>query len=194
MFNSWLQELKNKIALDRKWAPALRGVTSDGVATIVVTVANLIAIPLYINYLGVDQYGVWITIFSLVGVLALFEIGVDQYVVASLSTESGDLTVATKMVISKVLLIKIYTSLLYILGGIFLYNYYRLFISVGVDMTQSMQLIVVVLVSFYVVNLYINLYNSLLISKQKFQFINIVTAVFSVLAIILALGMLNLGY
>ena len=194
MFKSWLQELKNNFALDKKWAPALRGVTSDGAATIVVTVANLIAIPLYINYLGVDQYGVWITIFSLVGVIALFEIGVDQYVVASLSTESGDLTVATKMVISKVLLIKIYTSLLYILGGIFLYNYYRLFISVGVDMTQSMQLIVVVLVSFYVVNLYINLYNSLLISKQKFQFINIVTAVFSVLAIILALGMLNLGY
>lgn len=193
MGNSRLKALKSRFNIDAKWVPALRGVASDGFATLVVTLANLIAIPFYINYLGARNYGIWITVFSLVGIVSLFEIGVDQYIVSRLSNVGEKITNSTHNLLSKVFIIKLYTTLVYIVLGVFFYNYYDIFISESNNFHKKIQTIIMALTSYYVLNLYINLYNAVLISRQKFLFINISTAIFSILAIIITLGTINFG-
>ena len=68
----------------------------------VTALTTLISVPLTVNYLGAERYGMWMTISSLITILSFADLGIGNGLVNSISEAEGrgDRTAATKYVSS----------------------------------------------------------------------------------------------
>ena len=182
----------NKIRVDKKWIPALKGIFSDTLVTGITSIVNLIALPLYIALIGASEYGLWLTILGLVSVLTLIEIGVDQYLISELSATEKGLCVK-KLVVNEAVFIKVYTSLVYCFVGYFICKYSHLLLPPGALLVEYSQITVIVTVSYFVANNFLNLFSSILFSQKRFEVINYINGLISVLNVVLTLVGLKMG-
>lgn len=63
--------------------------TVSGTARVVSIVTSLITIPLALNYLGNEGYGIWMTISSLINILSLADFGIGNGLISAISSASG---------------------------------------------------------------------------------------------------------
>jgi O-antigen/teichoic acid export membrane protein len=60
---------------ENRIARLLSGFTASYLNTAVSTVCSLIAVRLYVHYLGKEEYGLWLVVLSLLGPLAMTGVG-----------------------------------------------------------------------------------------------------------------------
>ncbi|MFQ5555751.1 MAG: lipopolysaccharide biosynthesis protein, partial [Acidimicrobiia bacterium] len=68
---------------------------SSAVARVVALLGSLVTVPLALNYLGPERYGVWITISSFVALLAFADLGLGNGLMTAISRAQGEQDVAS---------------------------------------------------------------------------------------------------
>ena len=84
---------------------------------------NFLIVPILILFLGKVEYGVWITIFSIVNWIFTFDLGIGQGLRNKL-TEAlsvNDLEKASQIISTSYVFITLFSLLIFILGIIFIY-------------------------------------------------------------------------
>lgn len=97
-FDTTTEEGRSRERYRRAMLAAVGSMAARGVTAL----ATLISVPLTVNYLGAERYGMWMTISSLITILSFADLGIGNGLVNSISEAEGrgDRTLATKYVSS----------------------------------------------------------------------------------------------
>jgi len=119
----------------------IKGISVDGIGTILITISGMLLIPYAVNILGVEKYGLWISISSVVGILGLIDLGIDQYIVSIVSgRESIDKKELNKEIISAIFLKSITVIVIIVAATIVFYNleiFLKFRKEIGPDVSES---------------------------------------------------------
>lgn len=73
----------------RDYQNVIKGISIDAVATVLITISGMLLIPYAIKILGAEKYGLWITINSLVSILGVLDLGIDQYLISIVASRQS---------------------------------------------------------------------------------------------------------
>lgn len=151
-------------------------------------ILSYISIPVVLNYLGEESYGVWITIFSIMSWVYTFDVGVGNGLKIRLTEAltNKNLTLAREYISTAYILILVVTILLLIIGSISIYK---------VDFAQNLNVLFleesylknVILISFVLTlsNFVIGLYKQLLFAVHQSALIGLTNVLYQSVVIIL---------
>lgn len=75
----------SNLSQSNTWGPILKSVSAGSANRILSLCIRLFTIPLVINYLGTEQFGVWIAISSIAGYIAMLDMGIGSAMVSKLT-------------------------------------------------------------------------------------------------------------
>lgn len=121
----------------------------------IITLTGLISVPLTVNYLGVERYGLWITISSTIAFLAFADLGLGNGLLNAISKSSGlDSLDDAKIAVSSTffMLLGISISLFAIFGVIYPYIHWSRVFNVTSDIAirESGPAMAVLLITFLI--------------------------------------------
>lgn len=147
---------------------------------------SYISVPIILNYLGTDNYGVWITIFSILSWVFTFDIGVGNGLKIRLTEAltQNDVKSAQKIISTAYIIILFITVIMLILGVLGLY-YINISESLNADLLEESYLQKVVLINFVFIlsHFIISLYKQLLFSVHQSALVSMTNVVFQVIVL-----------
>ncbi|PSW60646.1 hypothetical protein C0W54_14305 [Photobacterium kishitanii] len=145
----------------------------------------------YINLLGTDVYGLWVTLFSIVSWVNIADVGIGNGLKVKLSEylAKNNYTKAREYIITSYVVIGIISGVIFvvffILNNYFLVsNFFNVKNSLANEVNKSFLFLMISLLA----GLAINLYKPLLISIHKSSYINIIYAAQQLLILIVVLS------
>lgn len=66
----------NSVLAELKKYRALKQVSTNSVCSVISIIANLASIPMFLNYLGQKDYGIWIALFSMITWVSIADLGI----------------------------------------------------------------------------------------------------------------------
>lgn len=131
---------------------------------------NFLIVPILILFLGKVEYGVWITIFSIVNWIFTFDLGIGQGLRNKL-TEAlsvNDLEKASQIISTSYVFITLFSLLIFILGIIFIYfSNFQDLLNYEAKSNSFLQNFVFLSLFFTIINFVISLYKKLFLAVHK---------------------------
>ena len=131
---------------------------------------NLLLIPILINYLNTVQYGIWLTLLSIISWVSFTDIGLGNGLRNRLTEaysqkkyKDAKEYIATTYAFLSVILVAIYIILMVVIPNL---NWQRIFNTNEVSNTKLIQLCIIV-TTFFLGNFVLSLYNQLFYAVQK---------------------------
>ena len=150
-------------------------------------ICSLLVIPLTINYVNPTQYGIWLTLSSIIGWVSFFDLGIGNGLrnkFAEAKTK-GDMELARQYVSTTYLSLSIIVFLLLLIVGItnqFL-NWPSL-LNVDASYLQELRDVCAIVSFFFCINLVVRLFLTILIANQKPGLADILNAVGHIVSLI----------
>ena len=148
---------------------------------------NLAIVPLTINYVNTTQYGIWLTISSIVGWISFFDFGFthgfrNRFTEAIAKNE----TVLARKYVSTIyaVLIIIFTVLLFISIGLNSVISWSKVLSLNNIYDEELRRVFVVLIVFFCLQLILNTITTLLLADQKVAMAALITTIGQFLVLI----------
>jgi O-antigen/teichoic acid export membrane protein len=162
------------------------GITFKGISVFL----NFLIVPILILFLGKIEYGVWITIFSIVNWVFTFDLGIGQGLRNKL-TEAlsiNDLEKASQIISTSYIFISLFSLLILILGIFFIYfvNFQDL-LNYKAKPNSFLQNFVFLSLFFTVINFVISLYKKLFLAVHKSFVIELVNVFFQTFYLLITL-------
>lgn len=142
---------------------------------------NFILVPLLISVLGKAEYGIWVTVFSIINWIFTFDLGFGQGLRNKLteSLSKNDFERSNKLISTTYLIITIIAIIFFLVGTLLLnfsnpneiLNYYN-------DEGNSLKLFIFVAFTFTLLNFILSLYKKLLLADHKSYIIELVNTLF----------------
>lgn len=134
------------------------------------TLLGFIRVPLIISFLGVSEYGIWLTLSSVIGWFTFFDIGLSS----GLKTKLSGALAEKDFSLAKMYISTTYATITIIISSVFLIflivfpflNWAKI-LNVPVDITSEVSQFVFVFVSLFALQFVVNILSTVLISDQK---------------------------
>lgn len=165
----------------------VRNIMISFVAKGVSGICSLLVIPLTINYVNPTQYGIWLTLSSIIGWVSFFDLGIGNGLrnkFAEAKTK-GDMELARQYVSTTYLFLGIIVFLLLLIVGItnqFL-NWPSL-LNVDASYLQELRDVCAIVSFFFCINLVVRLFLTILTANQKPGLADILNAVGHIVSLI----------
>ena len=132
---------------------------------------SLIYVPLLLNTLNTENYGIWLTLTSIVSWIAMLDIGLGNGLRNKLaaSLANGDIVLARKYVSSAYIILSLYISLLVVVFLVFssiFFSWNDILNAPNIPSTELNSLVIIVFISFGA-HFILNLLNSILLALQS---------------------------
>jgi len=162
------------------------GITFKGISVFL----NFLIVPILILFLGKIEYGVWITIFSIVNWIFTFDLGIGQGLRNKL-TEAlsvNDLEKASQIISTSYVFISLFSLLILILGIFFIYftNFQEL-LNYKAKSNSFLQNFVFLSLFFTIINFVISLYKKLFLAVHKSFVIELANVFFQTFYLVVTL-------
>ena len=171
-----------------------KGIGIDLIGTIIVVVTGFLAIPIYLSFLSIDDYGLWLSIYAVVALIGCLDIGTDQYLIAAAANTESFKNNEILDSIFLIFIIKIVTLVFLLVSA------YIVFIFLGglIKFKPHLNFTASILFLLAVLNLFITTFGSsisaILVARQHFPLVNITITLFNVFSSIGAVLLLNLDF
>lgn len=150
---------------------------------------SLVLIPMTISYVDASQYGIWLTLSSVIAWFTFFDIGFTQGLRNRFSeaTASGDFQEAAKYVSTTYAVLSLVFGAFWVL--FFLVNYFLNWSSIlnaPEEMSSELGMLALIVVSFFSLQIVLKTINTIIIADQKpalSNFIDMLGQLFSLLCI-----------
>jgi len=149
---------------------------------------SLIFVPITINYLSPANYGIWLTIYGIVGWFGLLDIGLGNGLrnkmaecLASDDKASAKIYLSTAYAI--LIIIMTITAILFCFVNYFL-NWSDI-INVPPEKSVELSRVALIIFGFFCMQLVIKLINSVLLASHKAAFVSVINLVCSILSLII---------
>ena len=164
----------------------LFGITFKGISIFL----NFLVVPILILFLGKIEYGVWITIFSIVNWIFTFDLGIGQSLRNRL-TEAlsiNDIEKANQTISTSFILISIFSLLILLIGIGFIYfiNFQDLLNYKGKPSSYLRNFVFISLV-FTIINFVLSLYKKLYLAVHKSFMVELINVFFQIFYLIVIL-------
>lgn len=142
--------------------------------------SSLLIIPLTINYVNPNQYGIWLTVSSIIGWVAFFDLGLgngfrNKFAEAK---AKGNILLARELLSTTYFTIGIIVLIVYIIfASINIYINWADILKVSKDYTNELQKIFFIVCTFTCINMVANVFISLLSADQKNGYASVITAI-----------------
>ncbi|OGR64998.1 MAG: hypothetical protein A2X31_07505 [Elusimicrobia bacterium GWB2_63_22] len=169
------------------------GISVDYVGTILVAIAGFVVVPFYFKYVSVAEYGVWLAIQGVIGMLSVAEFGGDVYLITKISDDSvfNDASAVTAQ-ISTMILLKSVLSVLFIVSGVVVFFSLDRIISSGIDVSIVNRIFVLAL-AVLVIGTFSSTLSTILSARHHYSLVNSITSFFAIFAAALPLLFLAQG-
>ena len=145
---------------------------------------NLLIIPLLISYLGKIEYGIWITLFSVINWVFTFDLGIGTGLRNKLTSafSLNQKTLASKIISTSYILISFIAILIFLFGIIFIFliDIQSLINYNGVEEAYLKNFFLLALF-FTVINFILSLYKRLYLAVHKSYFVEMLNTIFLML-------------
>lgn len=189
-----IADLRSRLRTDRRLSSIFKGGLSSILQKSCSVAVSAISIPLAVRYLGPQQYGIWITISSMVVMLSVMDLGVANTLTNMIarSFAHGDKTSAQRYYATAYW---ISSSIAAVLGVVcfFLWPHVHwgaLFKTTDPTLSHEISLCVAIAVAFFLVSLPLNLINRVLSGFQQTQitnYFNLLSSFMGLAAIVLVM-------
>lgn len=133
-------------------------------------VLNLLLIPIAINYINPTQYGIWLTLSSIITMFYFFDIGLGNGLKNKLSEAlaMGNFELAQKYISTSYAILSSFGILIWLLFSLF-NNFinWSLILNVSTDMQNQLSYIVLILFTFFCFQFVLKLISTILTSNQE---------------------------
>ena len=143
-------------------------------------VASLLIVPLSINYVSPEQYGIWITLSSIIGWVSFFDLGLsngfrNRFAEAK---AKGDIFLCRQLLSTSYFAIGcIISVILLIILCINNYLNWSSILNVDVSISHELKVTFAVVISFTCMQIILNVFNSLLMGNQQPGLCSVITAI-----------------
>ena len=164
----------------------LRNTVANYLGTFVTFLVTLILTPFVINTLGETRYGVWALVGSASGYLALLDLGLTTALAkfaAEYATRDDDETV--DQMASTLFFVFVVVGFVGLLGLLWLSFHFARFFDVPDESARAAQAAIIILGLNFGVGLPLSVYNALTVGYQRYDILNLVTAVAALLNAVL---------
>lgn len=97
------------------------GIGVDTVGSLLATIIGFAVMPLYFNYISVEQFGTWLVVSGLVAFITTADISSDQYLITVVADNSIFEDTKICDLITATILVKLLTAVIFIIVGAILY-------------------------------------------------------------------------
>ena len=169
------------------------GISLEVLGTILSLGINILIIPVYLTYINIEEYGLWLLLFSIVSTMFILDNGTDQYIEVTVAND--------KIFRSKKLLNHIITALLYKLKVILVIfiigftSYFIIFKKNYFDLKfNGLESTFIILFLSLTITYVGSTISSILHGRNKIVFLSIATSFYSILSALLNLLFLYLQF
>ncbi len=160
------KNLKNKILL---------GSSIDIIGTLIAAIFSFILVKLYFNVLTREEYGIWLAINGLASLISLIDIGVDQYFITLIANEKHFYDKSFRNELSNTIFIKFIVVIIFTTIGIILLHFLPFIVNIPSRYLIIAKTTFTINVLYFVLNIFFNSANTILIGRNHFSFVNSIT-------------------
>lgn len=153
---------------------------------------SFLLIPISIRFVGTEQYGIWLTISSIVAWLAFFDIGLSNglrnKLVKALATKDFELAkiyVSTTYIALSFIFIILWSIFIFITPHI---NWIELF-NIPNHSNESINRLILIIFSYFCLSFILKIINSILLADQKAAYSSLIDMFGQIIALVLVLCM-----
>lgn len=170
------------------------GITVDYAGSILATIIGFAVVPFYFTYVSIEEYGVWLAIQGVIGMITIAEFGGDIYLttkIADNSVFSSPPELTTQ--ISTMVFFKFVLSLVFIFIGVSVYFFLNEIITSKIDVPVLRNVFLLSLL-ILVLGVYFSTISAILNARHHYILVNTTTSSFAIVTPLLSLLLLALGY
>ncbi len=133
-------------------------------------VSSLLLVPVTINYVNPTQYGIWLTLYSIIGWILLFDFGLGNGLRNKFAEAKaqGDMELASQYVSTTYFTLGVIMAVLFMLISIAnIFIDWTLVLKVDTSYADELRRVFSVVTLFFCISLVVNLFSSLLTADQK---------------------------
>lgn len=164
-----------------------KNIVQSGVFKVGSIVLSLLMVPLTINYVSAEQYGIWLTVSSIVAWIAYFNLGLGHGLRNKFAEAKANenYQLASKYISTTYALFALIFSALFLVF-IFANHYIDWCSFLKIDIVENLILkrLMIIMVGFFCLNMFLNVMNSLLLGDQKTAFASGIAVAGQVLSLI----------
>lgn len=149
---------------------AVRNIMLSFIAKGVSMVCSLLLVPVTINYVNPTQYGIWLTLYSIIGWILLFDFGLGNGLRNKFAEAKaqGDMELASQYVSTTYFTLGVIMAVLFMLISIAnIFIDWTLVLKVDTSYADELRRVFSVVTLFFCISLVVNLFSSLLTADQK---------------------------
>lgn len=157
-------------------------------------ILNLLLIPLLIKFLGKTEYGVWVTVFSIVNWILTFDLGIGTGLRNKL-TESlalDDYFASNKIISTSYIVISVLAVIMiFILFPLILFFNFQIILNYSDQGEYFLKIFIAYSVLFTVINFVLTLYKKLYLSVHKSYIVEFSNSIFILLYLVLVFSIIE---
>ena len=170
------------------------GIAADVFFGIIAISINIISLPIYITILGLENYGLWIAISSLVALIGMIDLSVDPHLIKMSADDQMFLGRTWYKYVRKVALFKFSSGIVFSVGSIFLYNNLKLFFDINENAIITTKIVIIICGVSSVLNLANGYFLSILYARGAQVFVNSLNGIMSIVSILCGICLVMLGF
>lgn len=170
------------------------GISVDYLGSILATIISFAVVPVYFKYVSIEEYGVWLAIQGVIGMIAIAEFGGDIYLTTKIAdnsvfNSSSELTTQ----ISTMVFLKFLLSLFFISIGAVVYFFLNEIITSKIDISMIQNVFLLSLI-ILISCVYFSTISTILSARHHYVLVNSVASTFAILTSLLSLLLLASGF
>ena len=152
------------------------GIGVDTVGTILSMGISIAVIPIFFQYISKGDYGLWLAINSLVGLVALVDLGVEQYLTRIVSDDEKFISNSINDYISSVIRIKIFIAFLFLMAATIGYFFLQKALNISSEMMAGVSKTYLLTLTSLILSLFVGVLISILYGRHEIAFTNTVSS------------------
>ena len=172
----------------------IKGLSIDLIGYVVSIIIGFGILPIYFNFVSKYDYGIWLTVSSVVAMISLIDVGVDQYLTKNITNDDQFFSKKISIQISSSLFIKFIISFIFFIIGIILYYLLEKVIKINSQtISVARECFLVSFITLFV-NLFLSTFTNVFFVRHQYSLVNSIAAISSIISSFLTLLLLYYKY
>ncbi len=180
-----MSDLKSKI---------IKGSFIDIFGTLLATIVSFVVIRLYFQVITKDEFGLWLAINGVASLIALVDLGIDQYFTTLISSDGTFFHKNFNTDLSNTIIIKIFIAVFFSILGLLMFIFLANIINIQPGFVDIAKITFGVNVVYLILNIFFNSANSVLLGRNHFSLVNSVIIISSISSSLFTYFLIKSGY
>jgi O-antigen/teichoic acid export membrane protein len=173
--------------INKRTKSLLKGLSIDLVGYIVSIIVGFGILPIYFKFVSKFDYGIWLTVSSVVAMISLIDVGVDQYLTKVISNDDEFLSSNIGLHITSSIFIKLIISLFFFIIGIVLYFFIEKIININPYSISIVKKCFLLSFATLFINLFLSTFTNVFFVRHQYSLVNSIAALSSIISSFLTL-------